>query len=77
MPLTPDQQRAVANHLRSRAQPPQCPLCGASNMVVKEEITLLPTAQEDTPDEPMINVACKYCGHVLNFSPSMIGLSVE
>lgn len=77
MPLTPDQQRAVADHLRSRAQPPQCPVCGASNMVVQEEIILLPTAHEDTADEPMINIVCKYCGYVLHLSPSAIGLSVE
>lgn len=76
MPLTLDQQRAVAKHLRSRAQPPQCPVCGASNMKVQKEITLLPTADEESPDQPMISVVCKYCGHVLHLSPSIIGLSV-
>ena len=77
MPLTPDQQRAVANHLRSRAQPPQCPICGASNMVVQEEITVFPTDDEDAPPESRIDVVCKYCGYVLHFSPSAIGLSLE
>lgn len=77
MPLTPDQQRTVAKHLRSRAQPPQCPICQASNMVVQEALTLHPTNDADAPDKPRINVVCNYCGHVLHFSPSAIGLSVD
>jgi len=77
MPLTPEQQRAVANHLRSRAQPPKCPICDAANMKVKAEVTLHPTDDEDAPAEPRINVVCKYCGHVLHFSPSAMGLSVD
>ncbi|PSQ74121.1 MAG: hypothetical protein BRD39_02540 [Bacteroidetes bacterium QH_9_64_21] len=77
MPLTLDQQRAVAKHLQSRAQPPQCPVCGASNMTVQEEIVLLPTAHEESSDQPMINVVCGYCGHVLHLSPSTIGVSIE
>ncbi len=77
MPLTPDQQQAVANHLKSRAQPPQCPVCGAANMVIREHLTLLSTPDEDATSEPLINVACKYCGHVLHFSPSLLGISVE
>lgn len=77
MSLTRDQQQVVANHLRSRAQPPKCPLCDASNMKVLAEVTLHPTADADTPGEPRINVVCKYCGHVLHFAPSTIGLSVD
>jgi hypothetical protein len=46
-------------------------------MVVQEEITVLPTDDEDAPPESRINVACKYCGYVLHFSPSAIGLSLE
>jgi hypothetical protein len=46
-------------------------------MVVKAEVTLHPTNDEDTPPEPRVNVVCKYCGHVLHFSPSAIGLSLE
>lgn len=77
MPLTADQQKAVANHLRSRAQPPQCPLCSASNMIVQPEVTLLPTADEDAPAEPRVHVVCQYCGHDLAFAPSVLGLSLE
>ena len=76
MPLTPEQQRTVANHLRSRAQPPQCPVCEAANMVVQAEITLHSTDEEDAPVEPRINVMCKYCGHVLHFSPSAMDISL-
>lgn len=77
MPLTLDQQRTVAKHLRTRAQPPQCPLCGASNMTVQESITLLPTDEEEAASVPRVNVVCEYCGHVLHFSPSALGLSIE
>lgn len=77
MPLTREQQQAVANHLRSRAQPPKCPICDAANMKVQAELTLHPTDDEDASAEPRINVVCKYCGHVLHFSPSAIGLSIE
>jgi C4-type Zn-finger protein len=77
MPLTLDQQRAVAKHLRSRAQPPQCPVCGASNMKVQQEVTLLPTADEASPDQPLISVVCNYCGYVLHLSPSAVGLSID
>jgi C4-type Zn-finger protein len=75
MPLTLDQQRTVAKHLRSRAQPPQCPVCSASNMTVQESVTLLPT--DDEEPVPRINVLCEYCGHVLHFAPSALGLSME
>ena len=77
MPLTREQQRTVANHLRSRAQSPKCPICDAANMKVQAEVTLHPTDDEDTPAEPRVNVVCKYCGHVLHFAPSVMGLSVE
>jgi len=77
MPLTLEQQRAVANHLKSRAQPPQCPICGAANMTVQEEITLLPTDEGESSTVPRIDVVCKYCGHVLHFSPSALGLSLR
>ncbi|MEF8815847.1 MAG: hypothetical protein V5A20_01130 [Salinibacter sp.] len=77
MPLTLEQQRAVANHLKARAQPPQCPICGAANMTVQEEVTLLPTDENDSSTVPRINVVCKYCGHVLHFSPSALGLSLQ
>lgn len=77
MPLTLDQQRTVAKHLQSRAQPPQCPLCSASNMTVQEHVTLLPTNDDEEPSVPRINVVCEYCGHVLFFSPSALGLSIE
>lgn len=73
MSLTLDQQRAVANHLRSRAQPPQCPVCGASNMTVLEEVTISPTRQEDDTRLPSANVMCKYCGFILQFSLSVVG----
>lgn len=76
MPLTPDQQRAVATHLRSNAQPPKCPICGAANMVVQKEVTLLPTDEANTT-VPRINVTCQYCGYVLQFSPSVLDLSLE
>ena len=76
MPLTLDQQRTVANHLRSRAQPPQCPVCSASNMTVQESVTLLPTDDGES-SRPRINVLCEYCGHVLHFAPSALGLSSE
>jgi len=77
MPLTLEQQRAVANHLKSRAQPPQCPICGAANMTVQEEVTLLPTDADDSSTVPRVNVVCGYCGHVLHFSPSALGLSLQ
>ena len=77
MPLTPDQQQAVANHLKSRAQPPQCQVFGAANMVVQEHLTHPYADDEGVSTEPLVNVVCKYCGHVLHFSPSVLGLSVE
>jgi len=46
-------------------------------MKVLAEVTLHPTVDADTPDEPRVNVVCKYCGHVLHFAPSTVGLSFE
>jgi hypothetical protein len=46
-------------------------------MTVQEEIVLLPTAHEESSDQPMINVVCGYCGYVLHLSPSTIGVSIE
>ncbi|WP_263788443.1 hypothetical protein [Salinibacter grassmerensis] len=77
MSLTLEQQRAVANHLKSRAQPPQCPVCSAANMTVQEEVTLLPTDADDPSTVPRVNVLCEYCGYVLHFSPSALGLSLQ
>jgi len=77
MPLTPEQQQAVANHLKSRAQPPKCQVCGAANMVVQEHLTSPSAADEEDTPEPLVNVVCKYCGHVLHFSTSVLGLAVD
>jgi uncharacterized Zn finger protein len=75
MPLTPEQQQAVANHLKSRAQPPQCPVCSAANMVVQEHLTHPAANEEEGAAAPLVNVVCKYCGHVLHFSTSVLGLA--
>jgi len=46
-------------------------------MTVQESITLLPTDEEEAASVPRVNVVCEYCGHVLHFSPSALGLSIE
>ena len=45
-------------------------------MTVQEAVTLLPT-DDGERSRPRINVLCEYCGHVLHFSPSALGLSIE
>jgi len=77
MSLTPDEQRTIADHLRSRSQSPKCPVCEASNMVVREEVTLHPIDQDGDSSLPMANVMCKYCGYVLQFSLSAVGIPVD
>jgi len=77
MPLTREQQQAVANHLKSRAQPPKCQVCGAANMVVQEHLTHPNAADPESTADPLVNVVCNYCGHVLHFSTSVLGLAVD
>lgn len=76
MPLTHDEQLAVAQYLKTNASPPKCPVCGASNMQVQKEVVLLPYRDKSGEHQPVISVECQYCGHILHFSPEVIGLSL-
>jgi hypothetical protein len=46
-------------------------------MVVREEVTLHPIDQDGDSSLPMANVMCKYCGYVLQFSLSAVGVPVD
>jgi hypothetical protein len=46
-------------------------------MTVQEEVTLLSTDGDSSSTVPRINVVCEYCGYVLHFSPSAVGLSLQ
>lgn len=82
MRLTLDQQKHVAQHLNSRGSAPKCSVCGASNLTVLAEITLLPSAGTDGAENDasgglrVANVQCNFCGHILHFSVDAIGLDL-
>lgn len=76
MPLTQDQQQAVANHLNTRGQAPKCPVCGASNLRVRPEISQLPIDGRNGTSQPAVNVECNYCGYILHFSTRVIDIDV-
>lgn len=75
MALTHSQQVAVSQYLKNTASPPQCPVCGASNLRVLKELVLLPHRTEG--HQPVVSVECQYCGHLLHFSPEVMGLSLD
>ena len=77
MPLTHDQQVAVSQYLKNTARPPQCPVCGASNLRVQPDLVQLPSRDASDGHRPTIEVECQYCGHLLHFSPSVMGLSLD
>lgn len=72
MPLTPDQQKHIAQHLNTRSRTPKCPVCAASNLRVQPDVIERAT----TASEPAlaIVVECGYCGHLMHFSPTVMGL---
>jgi hypothetical protein len=76
MPLTQDQQQAVANHLNTRGQAPKCPVCGASNLRVRPELSQLPIDGRNGRSQTAINVECNYCGYILHFSTRVIDIDV-
>jgi len=77
MPLSRDQQLAVSQYLKAKGNPPKCPVCGASNMRVQSDLLALPTRNADEDNRYAVVVECQYCGHLLSFSPSVMGLSLE
>lgn len=77
MPLTLAQQKAVSQYLKNTASPPQCPVCGASNLRVQPEVVRLPYHGSETDDYPVVMVECQYCAHLLHFSPKVMGLPLE
>lgn len=77
MPLSHDQQLAVSKYLKAKGNPPKCPVCEASNMRVQSDIVVLPTQGVDGDDRYAVAVECQYCGHLLHFSPDVMGLSLE
>lgn len=77
MPLTFAQQEAVSQYLKNTANPPQCPVCGASNLRVQPEILQLPYRGSESGAYPVVLVECQYCAHLLQFSPKVMGLPLE
>jgi len=77
MPLSQDQQQAVANHLNTRGQAPKCPVCGASNLRVRPELSHLPADGPGKTQPPAVNVECNYCGYILHFSTRVIDINVD
>lgn len=77
MPLTHDEQLAVAEYLKTTASPPKCPVCGASNMQVQPNVVHLPHRDDLDEHETAIAVECQYCGHLMYFSPEVIGLPMD
>jgi C4-type Zn-finger protein len=76
MPLTPEQQQSIAQHLNVRGSTPTCPICGASNMRVRPEVVRLPRQDADG-GVTVAMVDCQYCGHLMYFSADVLGLDVE
>jgi len=76
MTLSHDQQQAVAQYLKTTAAPPKCPVCSASNMRIRKEVIRLPHHGAPNQHRPAIEVECQYCGHLLHFSPRVVGLSL-
>jgi C4-type Zn-finger protein len=77
MPLSLDQQKAVAKHLNTRGQAPKCPVCGASNLSVQPTVTSLPVHDDPSATKPVVNVECNYCGYVLHFTPRVMDLDLD
>lgn len=77
MPLSHDQQLAVSKYLKTKGNPPKCPVCEASNMRVQSDLLTLPTQSTDEDARYAVAVECQYCGHLLHFSPSVMGLTLE
>lgn len=73
MPLTPEQQQHVAQHLNTRSKTPKCPVCAASNLRVQPEL-FRRTALQTEASQLAVVVECGYCGHLMHFSPAVIGL---
>ena len=77
MPLTHDQQVAVSQYLKTTASPPQCPVCGASNLRVQPDLVRFPSGDATDKHRSMVEVECQYCGYLLHFSPNVMGLSLD
>lgn len=77
MPLTPDQQKQVARHLNTRSRTPKCPVCAASNLHVLPDVVERPVVAAPQTTVPAVVVECGYCGHLMHFSPRVLGLDPD